>query len=214
MELDKLPTYVFIDTSNIRAACLKSCNIKIDFFRLLDYFRQKYPQLNDVRFYEGIAKGDTKKQETFRLLSEFGYTICGLQRMSYTDMPIVKKFFCKKCGHQNRVTIVSKVKKMKSNVDVYLATEMLDVAYHAKKPMHIILLSCDGDYAEAIKSSVNNKNVFVTVLATPPKKDIKINTLSIRLKKLRSEIPEQYQLSNIETIKKYITKKSGSEDTL
>ena len=90
-------------------------------------------------------------------------------------------------------------------MDVFLTTNLLETAFSAKKPTHIILFSCDGDYAEAIKSAVKNPNIFITIIATPPVKEIEKNTLSTRLKMLRREIPNQFELISIVTIQKHIS---------
>lgn len=55
--LSQLDTYVFIDTSNIRASCLKTLSFKIDFKNLFQYFQKKYHNLQEVYYYEGIARG-------------------------------------------------------------------------------------------------------------------------------------------------------------
>jgi hypothetical protein len=89
--------------------------------------------------------------------------------------------------------------KMKSNVDVYLCSEMMFDALNAKKPAHFILMSCDGDYAEMIKKILNSRpDHFVSVLATPYIKGN--NFLSSRLQALRSEYANYY-LVNIDTIR-------------
>lgn len=202
--LSDLPTYVLIDVSNIRSCCLRTCNFRINFNKLIDYLKKKYPRLQDARYYEGIAKGDKEKTLEFKKLEKSGYTIKSLSRKSYINKAVIKNIECRKCHHKNRVQILPQTKKLKSNVDVFLATELLEIAFSAKKPTHIILFSCDGDYAEAIKSATKNKNVFITVIATPPTKEIEKNTLSTRLKILRKEIPDQFALVNIATIQKYI----------
>lgn len=201
-----LPTYVLIDVSNIRSCCLKTCDFRIDFKKLINYLKQKYPKLQDVRYYEGIAKGDEKKSLEFKKLKRSGYTIKSLSRKSYINEAVIKNIECKKCHHKNRITVLPETKKLKSNVDVFLATELLEIAFTAKKPIHIIIFSCDGDYAEAIKSAVKNPNIFITVIATPPIRDIEKNTLSSRLKQLYKDIPTHYQLFNIADIKDYISK--------
>ena len=91
---------------------------------------------------------------------------------------------------------------MKSNVVVFLASEMLEIAYKAKAPTHIVVFTCDGDYAEAIKIALRqNPNIKITVVATPPIRDWRKNALSIRLKELRKDFSQQYSLNNIEDIK-------------
>ena len=205
-KISELPTYALIDVSNIRSSCLKTCDFKIDFTKLYGYLEHKYPKLQDIRYYEGIAKGDKNKITEFKKLEKLGYIIKSLSRKSYINKAVIKNIECKECHHKNRIKILPQTKKLKSNVDVYLATELLEIAFLAKKPTHIILFSCDGDYAEAIKTAVKNPKIFITVIATPPTKDTEKNTLSSRLKQLYKDIPTHYQLFNITNIKDYISK--------
>lgn len=203
-------TYIYIDVSNIRLACQKTLDLGIDFVRLLQYFQKKYPNLKEVRYYEGIEKGDGKKYKMFDFLRKKGYTICPLERKSYVSAEVEEqRVECPKCKHVWTEEFVKEHKVMKSNVDVYLASDMLVQASLAEHPIRLILVSCDGDYAEAIKNIINlNKNVNVTVLATPPAKDQRKNTVSIRLKQLYRDMPlHRYDLANIDTIRAYISQK-------
>lgn len=73
-----------------------------------------------------------------------------------------------------------------------------------RKPFHIIIFSCDGDYAEMIKKILEkNKNAHVSVFATPFTKNN--NYLSIRLKEL--ERIDRYHLANIMNVKDRIKKR-------
>lgn len=202
----KQDTYVYIDVSNIRAACLKTLGFMIDFVRLLEYFRQKYPNLKEARYYEGIAKGDEKKQRVFDFLERKGYVVCPLERKIYNSVELEERNVeCPKCGNRWLEKVVKEHKAMKSNVDVYLATELLLCANDATRPMHIILVSCDGDYAETISAAIaRNENVFVSVLATPMVRELSRNTLSGRLCKLSARIP-RYYLQNINNIRDRIS---------
>lgn len=197
--------YVLIDVSNIRSCCLRTCDFRISFTKLIKYLKQKYLNLQDVRYYEGIASGDLKKMNEFEKLKRAGYTIKTLTRKSYTNPAVYANYKCKKCHYQNKVKILSKSVKLKSNVDVFLATELLEIAFSAKTPTHVLLFTCDGDYAEAIKAAARNSNITISVVATPPTKDYERNTLSMRLKTLRKELPDQYELDNIVTIKDFIS---------
>ena len=69
----------------------------------------------------------------------------------------------------------------------------------------VVVLSCDGDYVEAIKTALRlNSESCVTVLATPMTKDN--NCLSVRLKQLSSELDRKnYKLANINNIKDRIS---------
>jgi uncharacterized LabA/DUF88 family protein len=203
-KLSDLPTYVYIDVSNIRYACLRSCGIRLRFDKLLKYFRGKYPNLKTVKYFEGISLDDTAREKQFKQYEKMGYEVCSLSRKAYNDPAVYKDFICKKCKTPNRVKVLDKSKKLKSNVDVYIATELLEVAHIATEPIHIILMSCDGDYAEMIKSAVKNRNVHITVLATPTTK--KHNALSLRLKDLSRELTQdKYHLVDITTIRQQIS---------
>lgn len=202
----KYNTYIFIDVSNIRSTCQKTLRLRVDFFKLITYFRQKYPNLKDIRYYEGIAKDDLKKQQIFESLKDVGYTICSLERKTYFTTELVKHpTVCPNCQHHWLAQFSKKHKSMKSNVDVYLAAEFLAMSNDVVVPSHFILVSCDGDYAEMIRLAISrNKNVTVSVLGTPPVRDLRINTLSASLRHLCRELP-RYQLLDISNFKDQIS---------
>lgn len=214
LEISGLDTYVFVDASNIRAACLKTLGWRLNFEKLGWYFTDKYPNLRAMRYYEGISDSDWRKQKLFQKLKKSGYKVCNLKRKSYTDEIILEgEVVCDNCGAQQCASLVKEVTKLKSNVDVYLATELLEIAYLSKNPVHIILVACDGDYAEMIKSSLaKNKNIYITVIATPvvplvtlPSGKIKnINSCSIRLQRLRSGKNPRFNLTDIRDIQDYV----------
>lgn len=214
-ELPKLDTYIFVDVSNIRSACLKTLGLKIDFYKLLKYFSKKYPKLRGVYYYEGIAKDDIAKQEEFSKLEKAGYTIRSLERKAYTEPPVYKEVRCRSCKTVRRVQVLRKSTKLKSNVDVYLATDLLKIAYLSEKPVHVILVSCDGDYAEMIKAALSaNEKVYISVIATPvvPRsvdgagKYINRNTCSTRLQELRGRL-QNFTMLNIGNIRDLIKQK-------
>ena len=95
--------------------------------------------------------------------------------------------------------------KLKSNIDVYLTSDLLECVARSKDPINIIILSCDGDYAEAIKTTLRlSPDSCVTVLATPVTEAN--NCLSVRLKQLSRELDRSnYKLSNINNIRDYIS---------
>jgi uncharacterized LabA/DUF88 family protein len=205
--LNELDTYIYIDVSNIRSACLKTLGFMIDFVKLLNYFQNKYSNLKEVRYYEGIAKGDAAKHKMFRTLSKKGYIVCPLERKSYVSADVeAQKVKCPQCKHIWTAEFVRERKVMKSNVDVYLASDMLVQVSTTNHPIHIILVSCDGDYAEAIKNMISlGPNATVSVLATPPAKNPMKNTVSVRLKQLYKDVPlHRYDLTNIDTIRRHI----------
>lgn len=177
----------------------------MDFIKLYKYFKKKYKNLQDVRYYEGIAKNDKRKQRHFQFLNKkVGYTVCALERKSYTEPPVYDTFECKNCGYANKVKILPENKKFKSNVDVYLASDMMELAAKANEPVYVILMSCDGDYAEAIKAALRvNPEMHITIIATPV---TKVNSsLSSRLRVFAARSFKNTALVNIETIKDIIS---------
>lgn len=196
-------TFVFIDVSNIRYACRWSCDFDLDFDGFYNYLNRKYPKLREVRYYEGIASGDKRKKLYFKHLRKVGYRVCSLERKSYTNEAKYANFECLKCGALNTVQVLPENTKLESNVDVFMAVDMLKCAAKATEQLHIILVSCDGDFAEAIQGVVDiNPNVFVTVVATPM--TVANNCLSVRLKNLRKVLPDNMTIANIENLKAQI----------
>lgn len=206
MDLREVKTYIYIDVSNIRHACLYSCGFNLDFVKLYSYLKTKYPNTQEIRYYEGVSSNDKKKQKHFRFLSDkIGYKVCSLNRKSYIEPARYDVFKCKNCGASNKVKVFSENVKLKSNVDVYLASDMLECVAKAREPISIVILSCDGDYVEAIKAALRlNSDSCVTVLATPMTETN--NCLSIRLKHLSRELDRKnYKLVNINNIRDYIS---------
>lgn len=114
-----------------------------------------------------------------------------------------------------RVQVLKQSVSLKSNVDVYLATDLLKIAYLATKPTQIILVACDGDYAEMIRAALEtNKNVQISVLATPVVPPVRlgggkiksINSCSKRLQGLRGVL-QRFVMLNIKDIQDLIKQK-------
>ena len=212
MDLREIETYIYIDVSNIRHACLCSCGFNLDFVKLYNYLRDKYPNAQEIRYYEGVSFRDKRKLRHFRFLRDkVGYTVCSLYRKSYVESARYEQFDCENCGFSNRVKVLPENIKLKSNVDVYLASDMLECAARAKGPINIVILSCDGDYAEAIKAALRlSPDSCITVLATPMTETN--NCLSVRLKHLSRELNRKnYKLANINNIRDYISQPFNKE---
>lgn len=131
--------------------------------------------------------------------------ICALERKSYTNEAKYADFECLECGAVNTVQVLPETTKLKSNVDVYMAVDMMKCAIQATEPIHIILVSCDGDFTEAIHGILSvNPDVFITVMATPVTRTN--NCLSVRLKNLRSELPNDMTLMNIDNLREQVSR--------
>lgn len=206
MNLSEAETYVYIDVSNIRYACRRSCGFNLDFVKLYNYLKIKYPNMQEIRYYEGVSTEDKKKLKYFRFLSEeVGYKVCALSRKSYFEPAKYATFECEACKYPNKIKILPENKKLKSNVDVYLTSDLLERVAKTKELTNFVILSCDGDYAEAIKATIRlNPKACVIVLATPMTR--MNNCLSVRLKQLSCELNRKnYKLTNIRNIEKYIS---------
>jgi len=192
-----LPTYIYIDGSNIRLACRKGCGFELDFKKLYDYFCTKYPNLINVQYFEGISIGDTKKEAIFNNYRNYGYEVIPLSRKSYTTPAKYKSFQCSDCGKVNRVKTADSVLVMKSNIDVLLCSRVMADVAKCDTPSHFVIVSCDGDYAEMICQILSDSpDVYVSVLSTPYQKNN--NYLSIRYKDLIKL--QHFSLLNILTI--------------
>jgi len=205
IKLENLKTYIYIDSSNIRNA-LKVSHIDIDFGRLYKYLKNKYPKLQCVKYFEGIDKKDRKKVKEFKKLGKVGYEIRTLSRKAYKNSAKYRTYKCFNCKEKNTVEILKESKTFKSNIDVYLCSELMGDLLNVSTKSHAIILTCDGDYAEMIRNVLErNKDVYISVLATPFTEHN--NYLSSRLKELNRI--ERYNLINILSIKDRISKKGN-----
>ena len=202
MDLKHAKTFVFIDVSNIRRACNKGLGFNISFMRFKNYLKHKYHRLEDVRYYEGMSIGDEKKKEYLDYLKKVGgFTICTLERKSYYTGPSEVSCVCDYCGRETKLQIAAGYTKFKSNVDVYIAANMVEIAATNDGPLHFILVSCDGDYDEAVRSVFRiNSNVFFTIIATSLSAKPE-NSMSLRLKNLQSEFQEHLAIVDINVLK-------------
>ncbi|MBT3249240.1 MAG: NYN domain-containing protein [Candidatus Pacebacteria bacterium] len=200
--LKDLDTYVYLDSSNIRNA-LRVVGVKLDFIKLYKYLNTTYKHLKTVKYFEGADVKNKKAAKQFKLLEKTGYKMHTLVRKSYQNKAKYRSFKCGDCDKKNTVEILKKSKTLKSNVDVYLCSELMGDLLNVNRPFHIIIFSCDGDFSEMIENMLKkNKHAHITVIATPFTKHN--NYLSIRLKQL--ERVDRYYLANIINIKDKIKK--------
>jgi len=205
LELLTLKTFVYIDASNIRNALRKS-NYEIDFLKLYDYIKQKYNHLGSVKYFEGVDAEDVDMKALFASYEKAGITMHLLSRKSYLSKPIFKTFDCTACKVKNKVQVREEKTTMKSNIDVFLTTEIFSDIIQAREPLHLVIVSCDGDYAEMIKKILElYPKTYVSVVATPFKRFG--NYLSARLSELKKM--DRYNLVDILTVKEKIGQKIG-----
>jgi len=135
-------TAVFIDGSNLYVAA-KALEFDID-YRLLHQWLASHGRLARVFYYTAVS--DDQDYSPIKPLVDWldynGYTMVTKPTREYTDP-------------QGR-------KKVKGNMDIELAIDMMQMAEHVD---HIILFSGDGDFRRLIEA-VQRKGVRVTIVST------------------------------------------------
>ena len=133
---------VFIDGANLYAAT-KSLEFDIDYKRLLSWISS---QSRLVRAFYYTALVEDQEFSPIRPLIDWldynGYTMVTKPAKEFTD--------------------ASGRRKVKGNMDIELAIDMLDIAEHVD---HIVLFSGDGDFRRLVES-VQRKGVRMTVIST------------------------------------------------
>ena len=143
-----MPTYpqervaLFIDGSNLYAAA-RALDFDIDYKRLLDVFRDKGYL---VRAFYYTALMDDQEYSPLRPLVDWldynGYTMVTKPAKEFTD--------------------ASGRRKLKGNMDIELAIDMLEMADRLD---HIVLFSGDGDFRRLVEV-VQRRGARVTVVST------------------------------------------------
>jgi len=133
---------VFIDGANLYGAT-KSLNFDVDYKRLLDFLKN---QGTLVRAYYYTAIMEDQEYSPLRPLVDWldynGYTMVTKPTKEFTD-------------HQGR-------RKIKGNMDVEIAVDMLEIASHVDQ---IVLFSGDGDFRRLVEA-VQQRGVRVSVVST------------------------------------------------
>nr|WP_297492218.1 NYN domain-containing protein [Acidocella sp.] len=141
-------TALFIDGANLYAAT-RSLSFDIDYRRLLDYFGTK---TNLLRAYYYSALLETEDYSPLKPLTDWlaynGYSLVTKPAKEFTDA-------------QGR-------RRIKGNMDIELAIDMLELAPHMD---HAILFSGDSDFrrlAEAVQRKGVRVSVVSTIKTSPP----------------------------------------------
>jgi len=133
---------LFIDGANLYAAA-RALGFDIDYRRLLQVFADKG---HLVRAFYYTALVEDQEYSPIRPLVDWldynGYTMVTKPTKEYTD--------------------ASGRRKIKGNMDIELAIDMMEMAKHLD---HIVLFSCDGDFRRLVEA-VQRKGVRVTVVST------------------------------------------------
>ncbi len=133
---------IFIDGSNLFATA-KSLNFDIDYSRLRRYFADR-SRLLRANYYTALIE-DAEYSPLRPLVDWLDYN-------GYTMITKPTKEFTDDRGE----------KKIKGNMDMELAIDMMGMAEHAD---HIVLFSGDGDFRRLVES-VQRKGVRVTVVSS------------------------------------------------
>jgi uncharacterized LabA/DUF88 family protein len=133
---------LFIDGANLYAAA-RALGFDIDYRRLLQVFADKG---HLVRAFYYTALVEDQEYSPIRPLVDWldynGYTMVTKPTKEYTD--------------------ASGRRKIKGNMDIELAIDMMEMAKHLD---HIVLFSGDGDFRRLVEA-VQRKGVRVTVVST------------------------------------------------
>src|SRR5271170_2333832 len=133
---------IFIDGSNLYSAA-RGLGFDIDYKRLLDLFGGK-GRLIRAFYYTALL--DDQEYSPIRPLVDWldynGYTMVTKPTKEFTD--------------------ASGRRKIKGNMDIELAIDVMEMAEHVE---HIMLFSGDGDFRRLVEA-VQRKGVRVTVVST------------------------------------------------
>ena len=133
---------LFIDGANLYAAA-RSLGFDIDYKRLLQLFSE---ECNLIRAFYYTALVEDQEYSPIRPLVDWldynGYTMVTKPTKEFTD--------------------ASGRRKIKGNMDVELAIDVMEMADHLD---HIVLFSGDGDFRRLV-DAVQRKGVRVTVVST------------------------------------------------
>jgi uncharacterized LabA/DUF88 family protein len=133
---------LFIDGANLYAAS-RSLGFDVDYRRLLDYFGG---QTNLIRAYYYSALLDTEEYSPLKPLTDWlaynGYTLVTKPAKEFTD--------------------ASGRRRIKGNMDIELAIDMLEMAPHLD---HVVLFSGDSDFRRLVEAA-QRRGVRVSVIST------------------------------------------------
>lgn len=133
---------LFIDGANLYAAS-RNLGFDIDYRSLLEFFRRKS---NVIRAYYYAALLDTEEYSPLKPLTDWlaynGYTLITKTAREFTDA----------AGRR----------RVKGNMDVELAIDMLELAPHID---HAVLFSGDSDFRRLVEA-VQRRGVRVTVVSS------------------------------------------------
>ena len=135
-------TALFIDGANLYSAS-RHLGFDVDYRNLLEYFRSK---TNVVRAYYYSALLDTEEYSPLRPLTDW---------LAYNGYNLVTKT-------AREFTDVNGRRRIKGNMDVELAVDMLELAPRLD---HAILFSGDSDFRRLVEA-VQRQGVRVTVVSS------------------------------------------------
>lgn len=135
-------TALFIDGANLYAAS-RAVGFDVDYRRLLDFF---FARGRLVRAYYYSALLDTEEYSPLKPLTDWlaynGYTLVTKPAKEFTDST----------GRR----------RVKGNMDIELAIDMLEMAAHLD---HVVLFSGDSDFRRLVEAT-QRRGVRVTVVST------------------------------------------------
>ena len=135
-------TALFIDGANLYSAA-RALNIELDFRKTLDWFRER-SKLTRAYYYTAVTEGE-----------EFSPIKPLVDWLGYNGFSVVTK-------PVKRFTDADGVRRIKGNMDIEIAVDMLEMAPHLD---HAVLFSGDGDFRRLVQA-VQGRGVRVSVIST------------------------------------------------
>ena len=135
-------TALFIDGANLYSAS-RNLGFDVDYRNLLEYFRQR---TNILRAYYYSAVLDTEEYSPLKPLTDW---------LAYNGYSLVTKA-------AREFTDATGRRRVKGNMDVELAVDMLELA---PKIDHVVLFSGDSDFRRLVEA-VQRQGVRVSVVST------------------------------------------------
>lgn len=157
---NKRKRYAFIDVQNTASTAQKLLGFIVDWHKLYNYLKNQW-DCEEVYFYSGVDEGDDETFREFDVLSGKGCIIRSKIVFSYKIPNKKISIKCVGCGKDN-VEVVDMGYNKKSNCDVDLTVDAMEIAGHGKE---FIIFTGDGDFEYLIRKVVE-KGVKVRIVSS------------------------------------------------
>jgi len=161
---------LFVDGANMYAAA-KNLGWEIDWDKVLAYYQKKYDLIR-AYYYTAIPDGEARIRPMVDYLNYNGWTVISKPTKEYTD--------------------VSGRLKIKGNMDMEMALDVIDMAESPSDIIDIILFTGDGDF-KVLAARVQQRGCRVHAVSTA------VNEPAIAAEELRRQVDFFYELNDLRT---------------